>query len=221
MPSTASVGTASNIAADDTGSGFNYCQFMEPLTLLQTVQASAQAVIDQTGPDAHGSPTPCEGWDVAMLLDKMVTSASLFAVLCRGEKPGPELNLLFPTEVGRTDPSGAFAAASQDCLLSFSDSELEGEMMGPLGVLVPKKAGLLVRSLDCTINTWDLARSIGVEPGVGSAVPVALIDFASGFLPKVREKNDHPRFGEPTEFEGVDELDQLVALSGRDPNWQP
>ncbi len=192
---------------------------MEPLSLLQTVQASAQAVIDQTGSTAHGSPTPCEGWDVAMLLDKMVTSASLFAVLCRGEKPSAELNLLFPTKIGRTDPSAAFAAAAQDCLTSFSESKLDGEMMGPLGVLVPKKAGLMVRSLDCTLNTWDLARSIGVEPGVDPAVPGPLIDFASGFLSKVREKTDHPRFGEPTEFEGSDELDRLVALSGRNPSW--
>lgn len=193
---------------------------MEPLSLLQTVQASAQAVIDQTDSGVHGSPTPCVGWDVAMLLDKMVTSASLFAVLCREEKPGPELNLLFPTEVGRADASGSFAAAAQDCLASFTASELKGEMMGPLGVLVPKKAGLLVRSLDCTINTWDLARSIGVDPGVDHAVPGALIDFASGFLPKVREKNDHPRFGEPADFDGTDDLARLVALSGRDPNWQ-
>lgn len=192
---------------------------MEPLSLLQTVQTSAQAVIDQTGSADHSSPTPCEGWDVAMLLDKMVTSASLFAVLCRGEKPGAKLNLLFPSEIGRADPSAAFAAAAQDCLTSFSESKLEGEMMGPLGVLVPKNAGLLVRSLDCTINTWDLARSIGVEPGVDPDVPGALMDFALGFLPKVREKVDHPRFGEPTEFNGSDELGRLVALSGRNPSW--
>ena len=192
---------------------------MDALDQLRTVQSCAQAVIDKVKPSDHALETPCEGWDVAMLLDKMVTSGALFATLCRGEKPDPEVNLLFPTEIGRHNASAAFAAAAHDCEDAFVQSRLEGEMMGPLGVMVPKKAGIMVRMTDCTLNTWDLARSIGVSPGIDEAMLGPIVEFASGFLPKVREKTDHPRFGAPTVFEGDNQLDRLVAMSGRDPQW--
>lgn len=176
-------------------------------------------VIGSVGGDDHDKPCPCEGWDVAMLLDKMVTSAALFAVLCRGEQPSPDLNLLFPTEIGRHDASAAFSTAAADCLDSFRNSRLEGEMMGPLGVMVPRRAGLMVRAMDCTLNTWDLAAAIGQEHGIDEALAAPLLEFAHGFLPKVRQKTDHVRFGEPTAGSGDDALSQLVALSGRDPSW--
>ena len=194
---------------------------MDPHQQLRAVQASAQAVIDQVTPGDHASPTPCDGWYVATLLDKMVTAGFLFATLCRGEKPGPELNLLFPTEIGRHDASEAFAVACKDCAGAFADSHLEGEMVGPLGVKVPRTAGLMVRMMDCTLNTWDLARSIAVDPGVDESVLGSITDFASGFLPKVREKTDHPRFRPAIAFDGASQLDRLVAMSGRNPSWTP
>ena len=91
--------------------------------------------------------------------------------------------------------------------------------MEPIDVMVPR-AGLKVRAMDCTLNTWDLARSIGVDPGVDPEVPAALIEFATGFLAKVRERDDHVRFGQPVSVDGTG-LDALVALSGRNPAWQP
>lgn len=194
---------------------------MDPLQQLRAVQVSAQSVIDQVTPGDHASETPCQGWDVATLLDKMVTAGSVFATLCRGEKPGPELNLLFPTEIGRHDASEAFAAAAKDCARAFADSQLEGEMMGPLGVMIPRTAGLMVRMTDCTLNTWDLAKSIAVDPGIDEAMLGPIIEFASGFFPKVREKTDHPRFRPAIAFGGENQLDRLVAMSGRNPSWTP
>ncbi len=194
---------------------------MDHLELLDTVQKTAAAALAEVERDDLTEPCPCEGWDVAMLLDKMVTSGALFAVLCRGERPGPELNLLFPTEIGRDDPTGAFSAAAADCLDAFRESLLEGEMMGPLGVMVPRRAGLMVRAMDCTLNTWDLATAIGGEHRIDDAIAAPLLDFAHGFLPKVRQKTDHVRFGEPQAGAGEDPLSQLVALSGRDPSWTP
>lgn len=195
---------------------------MEKLVLLETAQANAQEVVDQVTADHLGLPCPCEGWDVAKLLDKMVTSGRLFATLCRGEKPGPELNLLFPTEIAGDDPQASVAAASADALAAFTDSKLEGEMMGPLGVMVPMPAGLMVRSMDVTLNTWDLAEAIGVAHGISEAQAEAIMAFTDGFFPKVREKADHARFGSGALPVAADAsaVDRLVASSGRSPDWR-
>ena len=101
---------------------------------------------------------------------------------------------LSPENVGGADASITFESASIDCFAAFDDSGLEGEMMGPLGETIPKSVGLLVRSLDATINTWDLAQAIDVETEIAAEQAVELISFAEGFLPKVRAQTDHVRF---------------------------
>ena len=92
--------------------------------------------------------------------------------------------------------------------------------MGPLGAMMPKSAGLLVRSLDATINTWDLAQAIDVDTDVAAEQALELMSFAEGFLPKVRTQTDHVRFAparNPTNT--TDPLEKLVLLSGRNLNW--
>lgn len=189
--------------------------------MLEIVQSNGQRVIDLTTLDDHDRSCPCDGWDVAMLLDKMATSGELFAVLCRGDEPGPDLNLLFPNPIGRADPSGSFGQSAARCRDAFHASQLEGEMMGPLGVMVPRRAGLNVRMMDCTLNTWDLARAIGVDHGISDEVAALLVDFVRGFFPKVREKTDHVRFAPAQDVPTSSPVEELVALSGRDPSWSP
>ena len=193
---------------------------MEQLQLLKMTQSNEQAIIDQVKYQQLSWACPCRGWDVEMLLNKMITSALLFSSLCRGETPEPDVNLLFPENVGGADASITFEAASIDCFAAFEDSGLEGEMMGPLGAMMPKSAGLMVRSLDATINTWDLAQAIDVDTEVAAEQALELISFAEGFLPKVRTQIDHVRFAparNPTNT--TDPLEKLVLLSGRNLNW--
>ena len=192
---------------------------MEPIEQLDVVQANAQRVISRLMPDHMGLSCPCEGWDVAMLVDKMVTSAVLFGTSCRGAEPRDDVNLLFPEPIGRDDPAGSFAAAASACRDAFEQSRLEGEMMGPLGVMVPRRAGLDVRMTDCTVNTWDLAVAIGVDHGIDTDVAVSLAEFGRGIFPKVRQRQDHARFGEPLEVSDGHPVVELIALTGRDPNW--
>lgn len=193
---------------------------MEPLELLAAAQRASIAVVARVGADDLGAPTPCEGWDVTKLLDKMVTSGHLFATLCRGEQPGPDLNLLFPEAIAGADPVAALRAACDDCSTAFAESGLEGEMMGPLGVMVPRAAGLKVRSMDATLNTWDLAKAIGADPGISEELAGGCLEFFTGFVPKVRERTDHVRFGDEVAVaDDASALDRLVAMSGRDPAW--
>ena len=194
---------------------------MEQLQLLKMTQSSEQSIIDQVKYQQLSWACPCRGWDVEMLLNKMITSALLFSTLCRGEIPESDVNLLFPENVGGADASITFEAASIDCFAAFEDSVLEEEeMMGPLGEIIPKSVGLLVRSLDATINTWDLAQAIDVDPEIAAEQALELISFAEEFLPKVRAQTDHVRFAparNPTNT--TDPLEKLVLLSGRNLNW--
>ena len=79
----------------------------------------------------------------------------------------------------------------------------------------------MVRTMDVTINTWDLAQAIEVESGVGTSHAERVLELARGFLPKVRERTDHVRFAETAEIvSSEDPLEFLILLSGRKLEWR-
>ena len=75
----------------------------------------------------------------------------------------------------------------------------------------------MVRTMDVTINTWDLAQAIEVESGVGTSHAERVLEFARGFLPKVRERTDHVRFAETAEIVSSEDPLELRDLAGEEP----
>jgi uncharacterized protein (TIGR03086 family) len=195
---------------------------MKPLELLYMTHQCSIAVMDCISQPDTTKPCPCEGWTVAILLDKMVTSARFFAALAAGRPPGPDIDMLFPKSIAGDDPAETYRQACAECLESFTACDLAGEIMIPPPVGKVQKAYVArLRSFDCTLNTWDLAMALGVAPGIDEPQAAAVLAFAEDYLPKIRAIKDHRRFAEPLQPPArATTLQRLVALSGRDVDWR-
>jgi len=194
---------------------------MTPLELLDLAQKVSIAVVDRVKAGDLTKPCPCAGWTVSTLLDKMVTAARFTAAVVAGQTPGPDINILFPKPLAGPDPAKTYREACAECIERITACGLEGEMVVPAGK-VPKAWGVMNRVLDCTLNTWDLAKALGVDPEIGEVQAAAVLAFSEDFFPKVRAMKDHTRFAEPVEPPaGATTLERLLAASGRRPDWRP
>ncbi len=71
------------------------------------------------------------------------------------------------------------------------------------------------------MHGWDLARATGQAWSPPAAASEASLEFAPGMLGPDYQGPGKP-FGEPVEVPAdAEPLDRLLALSGRDPRWQP
>lgn len=198
---------------------------VEQLDLLEVSQQRALSVVDEVSPADLARPTPCDEWNVHMLLNKMLASAQLFSGLAAGRQPDDSVSLTSPAALLPEDPSAISAAidvANRECFSAFKVGNARGRMVGPLGATLSRRAGVMIRVTDCTVNIWDLARSIGADHRIDDDHAMAVLEFADDYLAEARDHDGELLFAEPLETdEGLPPLDRLIALSGRDPSWVP
>ncbi len=194
--------------------------YQDALELAETAVQSAQTVMEHVGPERDG-PCPCEGWTVATLVDKMVTSHLLMTCIMRGEAPGPELDILFPKQVAGDDPGASHAAAAADFFTAFRANDPDAQAPGPLGAPMGMTDQANLRAMDSTLNTWDLAEALGVDHGIGTDQAERVLAFATDFVPRVRatDAGGHTRFAEAAVEPTGDPLTDLILLSGRRLDW--
>jgi uncharacterized protein (TIGR03086 family) len=73
-------------------------------------------------------------------------------------------------------------------------------------------------TLDVFMHTWDLARALGVEPGLDPERCEAFLAGAEPFEEAMRSSGQYgPRFPVPAD---ADAQDRLVGFIGRDPSWR-
>jgi uncharacterized protein (TIGR03086 family) len=186
-------------------------------TLEQTI-----VITSPIRPDQLGLPTPCAGWDLGQLLGHMTGQHNGFAAAARGETSDRSV---WADQPPGGDPAGEYAAATTAVIEAFSaDGVLGRKMWLPEireGGLFP--AGLAIgffHFIDYVVHGWDVARTLGVEPGFdadlvhdaleqAARVPGGDARLAPGaaFRPGVPVPADAP------------ELDQVVAMLGRSPRW--
>ncbi len=196
---------------------------VELLDLLEMSQQRALGVVDEVVATDFDRQTPCDEWDVHMLLNKMLASAQLFSELAAGHQPDETISLTEPAPVLPKDPdaiSSAIDVANRECFAAFRVGNARGQMVGPLGATLSRRAGVMIRVTDCTVNIWDLARSINTDHGIDDDHALAVLDFADDYLARARDHDGLPLFAEPLEIrDDLPPLDRLIALSGRDPAW--
>lgn len=158
-----------------------------------------------------------------MLLNKMLASAQMFSDFAAGRQPDETMSLTSPPAVLPKDPaaiSSAIDIANRECFSAFRVGNARGRMVGPLGATLSRRAGVMIRVTDCTVNIWDLARSIGTDHGIDDGHALAVLDFADDYLAEARDHDGVPLFAEPlATHDDLPPLDRLIALSGRDPAW--
>jgi uncharacterized protein (TIGR03086 family) len=188
----------------------------------RAVRASV-AVASRAGPGDLTRPTPCADWTLAELLAHMAVQHDGFAAAAAGNGADPSA---WRARRPSADPVADYAAAAGRVLRAFAaDGVLAREFCLPdiaPGATFPAPMSIGFHFIDYVVHGWDVARSLGLEPGLEpDLLDVALVIAEAVPDDETRRRPGAafaPRVAAP---EGAARLDQIMALLGRRPGWRP
>ena len=185
--------------------------------LLERAISYTLGNLPNVSPAAWSQPTPCRDWDLAALLAHM--SESLVALQEAGDVGRVALSPVGEHgNPGAADPVSALRAQAGQLLGRWADTDADLVSVG--GCPVSTSIVTSVGAVEIAVHGWDVARSIGRDPGfdadlVSAALAGALqvpegdtrLAPGAAFRPGVPAPDDAP------------EMDRLLAVLGRSPTW--
>ena len=182
------------------------------------VLAVTTGIVEQVRPDQLGLPTPCDGWNVADLLRHMVGNNNGFAAAALGEPPSADVW----DGADVTDPVGEFAASAERVADAFASVE---PLTGTFAVLgygdVPAGQAVGMHFIDYLVHGWDVAVSIGADPGLDPGACQAVLDIGAGWpLDSPRIWGPGTAFGYRVDVPAdAPVADRMLGFLGRSPAW--
>jgi uncharacterized protein (TIGR03086 family) len=182
------------------------------MLLEQAIAYAGQSVLDVT-PALLGRPTPCQGWNLEMLLrhaaeslaalhDATVTGRVALISATADRDPPADLAGIFRDRAGRLLAARATAGRRHQVLAV-------GDL--PLPAIAVEGAG----AIEIAVHGWDMAQACGQDRPIPDALAASLLAIAPLLIP---ETGRHPQFGPPvTAAAPVGPGDRLVAYLGRKP----
>jgi uncharacterized protein (TIGR03086 family) len=167
-------------------------------------------VLDGLDPVPRDAPTPCEGWTVADVLAHLVgNNRTHLAVL--GADEVPESAHPGPVDLRRTGEAVLAAHARPGA----------DEVPFPIGGQDrPARVALAVHFSDVLVHGWDLARALGRPHAIDEELAVAGERVVAAY-PEVSWGPGAAFAVRLTPTAGARAVERLLALTGRDPDWQP
>lgn len=183
---------------------------MEPTTQLRTILPAVCDLVDQLEPTDLERETPCREFDLADVIDHMMTLGGSFAYLFLGERP-PVNSAGAP---GDRVPSAEFRRVMDDLFEAVqSPGALERTIDAPVGSM-PGEAFARLVAFDGLVHGWDIARSAGLEYRLPDDVVAAVDEFARGAVTPAMRDGD--TFADPTPPPPwATPVDRVAAFSGR------
>ncbi len=179
---------------------------------LTSAQTAVTALLAELGPDDWSLPTPCEDWDVAGVVRHLTVGERAFVTSLGGEPYelsviAAELAGVAPEELPATYAAGAARLRG-----AFADAS-EGPFPTGIGpMLAPWIAEL--RTIECLVHGWDVARGAGARLEVDEAVAERAIAHSLALMERLPP--DRTPFGPPQPVaEDAPAIDRLAALLGR------
>lgn len=152
------------------------------------------------------SPTPCDGWNVAELLEHIVDNCYFFA--------GAAGSTRTAADAPDGDVLARYSTASTVVLDAFGAGDvLTSDLATPFGTF-PGSAVLAVAFADQLTHCWDLARSTGQEAAAPDALASDAIAAWEAFINADMRNGEMFGASQPTP-EGASRLDALAAFTGR------
>ncbi|MGW7491064.1 TIGR03086 family metal-binding protein [Streptomyces sp. NPDC054786] len=193
--------------------------------MTDTIDFAAQArlvsqLAARTADEQLDAPTPCEAYAVRHLLGHLVGLSAAFQHTARKDL-GPMTNVDPNAAVPDVEPG--WRAELDRNLRGMAEAwhdpqAWEGETQAG-GVTLPAAIAGRFALNELVLHGWDLARATGQEytpDTAGLGVSYALL------APLAEGPDRVPVFGPPVEVAAdAPLLDQVVALSGRRPDWTP
>jgi uncharacterized protein (TIGR03086 family) len=163
-------------------------------------------VVDAVG-DHWSSPTPCSDWDARRVVEHVIGFHDVLLLRPLNLKPRrPKDDPVARWAVTVTAIESVMPDLGEGLVLATP-----GDTYMDLGLLLPMLTG------DVLVHTWDLAKAIGVLASLDpDLVERAYNDARMGSNLRTPDMFDLPI---PVS-EDTDMVTKLVALLGRDPEWQ-
>jgi uncharacterized protein (TIGR03086 family) len=186
---------------------------MDTIAQLEGTFASTQRIVDNIDSSQLNADTPCEDWNVRLVLAHIVGVMRHFEAAAVGEEqPIPD-----PADVDLgDDPAATYRAAASGALAAWSrPGVLDGNLKVAAGEM-PATTVANINALDTLVHGWDIARGTGQDAALDPALAEASLAFAQRFVPDdVRGSG----FMKPAVAVGDDAspTDRLVAFCGRRP----
>jgi uncharacterized protein (TIGR03086 family) len=189
----------------------------------QAVRASVDLVAQATARDL-ARQTPCADWTLHGLLRHMIAQHYGFAAASAGDG---DLAQWMLRPLGQ-DPVAAYRAAAECVLDAFAaDGALDREFPLPelkIGLMFPARQAISFHFVDYVVHSWDVARTLGLPLNLDPALLEAALRVAQAVPGGAARAEPGAAFGPAVEWSGGSGgsgLDQIVALLGRSPGWQP
>ncbi|MER5275970.1 TIGR03086 family metal-binding protein [Streptomyces sp. NPDC002809] len=181
--------------------------------LLDAATDSALPVVRGIDDSRLDDPTPCAEYDVRALISHLVQVVVNFTALAARQD----------ADFGKTpdavtgDWRKRFGEETAALVGAWAAPGAEEGTAGSMG-FPARTVGHMVLG-DLTVHAWDLARATGQEFVPDAHVVKEIGPAMEGMAPKAREAG---MFGEPFPVpEGASPFARVLALTGRDPEWQP
>ncbi|RKT12305.1 uncharacterized protein (TIGR03086 family) [Streptomyces sp. 1114.5] len=165
--------------------------------------------------DGWTTPTPCRGWDIHTLVNHLAAQHLWVCQAVAGYTP-ETIGHRFDGDVLGRNPVGVWVLAADTAVRAlYQPGAPDLQVHLPYGV---RDVGGYARELtaETVVHSWDLARALGesgrMPPG---AARYALAEF-QGYRHLAGSGMFDPPLGTAP---GADAQEQLLALTGRDPNW--
>lgn len=189
---------------------------MDLLALDRAALAVTDRVVAAVRPEHLDGPTPCGDWTVRELLEHMAAHNHGFAAGARGFPVGGEV--WDGLTIDDDDVCAAYAASAAAVTSAFEAAGLPDliEVYG-YGAL-PAPVAMRMHIVDFVVHGWDVARSIGVDPGIDEDLAASTLTIMRGF-PGTRPNK---AFGIIVDVPpSAPTVDRLMGFVGRDPAWHP
>jgi uncharacterized protein (TIGR03086 family) len=191
-------------------------------TNLSAEMASAAAetarVVNAVPEGKLDAPTPCLDWDLRTLLNHTILWTSYSAERrAHGESVAQELmDKDFTADPGFR---GDYARQVSKAVEAWSDPQAWEGDRSVMGAATPATEVGAMLIMEMALHGWDVARATGQEYRADDALAQALLETVQaqaelfrkyqGFADAIETGEDAPAF------------ERALALSGRDPAWQP
>jgi uncharacterized protein (TIGR03086 family) len=185
--------------------------------------AATARLVSSVKPQQLDLPTPCTAWTLRQLIEHMIGQHEGFAAAASGAPS--DLTAWRSRSVG-SDPAGAYARAAELVTAAFAEpGVLDRDFWLPEirhTAPFPARAAIGFHFLDYVVHAWDVARTLGVSPGLDDDVLQVALALAEQVpdTPAVRGPRSPFQPGVPVSA-GSPVIDRIVGLLGRPPDWTP
>lgn len=174
---------------------------MDPVTLFARAAAGASLRISSVDPAQRPLATPCDGWDVASLLEHMAGGPAYLLVA-----------------IGRPVPEAAtYDELVAECVVALQEpGALERRCPSPLGFEWSVAEAAAGTAMDQLVHTWDLAVATGGDRMLDAEVVDAVVAAFLPHMPEVGRASGIVGPAVPVP-EGASAQDRLLGAMGRHP----